>query len=143
MSKRRKVRPRGGSGRGSKLDELAKDELLHEKFFSDVHATDPRRARKDAQLCAQVREAVQLALSDAADPRIHALWVLEVEPAPHVGQLRVVTVAPADADLDATYERLEGYTGALRRHVANAIHRKKTPSLSFVVLREDVEEDPS
>lgn len=100
---------------------------------------DSRSRRKDAQLCAQVRDALDLALGSMTDGDLAQVWVSEVEPAPHVGHLRVVVEVSGEVDLGVVSEKLAALEGTLRFEVANAIHRKKTPSLTFVVLppRED------
>lgn len=95
-----------------------------------------RDERKDAQLCGQVREALGWALADG-DGSLSGAWIVEVLPDPHVGQLRVIVeVEPGEAE--AARDELDRRAGALRYEVANAIHRKKTPTLTFVVVqRED------
>jgi ribosome-binding factor A len=93
--------------------------------------------RKDAQLCAQVAEALSLALAESADPSLDGLWVMEVEPAPHIGHLRVLIQAGPESDLRAIQTKLEARLSYLRRQVGEAIHRKKVPSLSFAVLPHD------
>lgn len=75
-----------------------------------------------------------MALASAADEELEDLWVAEVAPAPHVGHLRVEVRAPAGADLARISTKLEEHSGQLRYEAAGAIHRKKVPSLTFVVL---------
>ncbi|MFK7992440.1 MAG: hypothetical protein AB8I08_40840 [Sandaracinaceae bacterium] len=62
------------------------------------------------------------------------LWVMRVEPAPHVGRLRVYVQAEPDADLLSLRTKLQARERHLRREVGEAIHRKKMPSLTFVVV---------
>lgn len=82
----------------------------------------------------QVREALSLAFADIEDEAILELFVLEVMPAPDSSRLAVQVEAPPGTDLEAAHERLTRYLGRLRSEVASAIHRKKTPSLVFVVI---------
>lgn len=123
-----------------KRDRLGEPDVA--KYFGDDAGSDRRRARKDAQLCAQVREALSLALMDSGHEDLERMWVVEVRPAPHAGNLRVVTEAPIDVDVASVHAELERRAGALRYQVAQAIHRKKAPSLSFVVIPAIEEEEP-
>ena len=104
------------------------------KYFGEDAGTDRRRARKDAQLCAQVREALNLALMDSGHDDLERMWVAEVSPAPHAGNLQVVVEGPIDVDVARAHAELERRGGELRYQVTQAIHRKKAPSLSFVVI---------
>jgi ribosome-binding factor A len=88
----------------------------------------PQRARiKDAQLCAEVREVLSLAL----DERFSSLSVIDVVPAPDATRLCVVI--ETDGDLDEAREQLDRSMGWMRSEVASAIHRKKAPGLTFDV----------
>lgn len=100
-----------------------------------------RHRRKDAQLCAQVRDAVALVVAESTDPILSRAWVVEATPAPHIGHLQIMVAVPEDADVDAVHAKLESMAGLVRSEVAAEIHRKKTPSISFVVMRRDG--DPS
>ncbi len=88
-------------------------------------------------MCAQVRDAVALVVAEEVDPVLSGAWVVEATPAPHIGHLQIVVAVPADADVDAVHQRLESMAGQIRGEVADSIHRKKTPSLSFVVMRQE------
>lgn len=93
-----------------------------------------RDAIRDARLCAQVAEAVALALGD--DAVLCELAVMEVVPTPDASRLAVRVIAPAGSDLDALRDRLDAQGGRLRGEVAAAIHRKRAPTLFFdVVIR--------
>ena len=96
-----------------------------------------RHRRKDAQLCAQVREAVALVIAEDTDPTLSGAWVVDATPAPHIGHMQVVIAVPSSGDVDAVHAKLVAMSGLFRGEVADAIHRKKTPSLSFVVIRQD------
>ncbi|MEZ4224308.1 MAG: hypothetical protein R3B13_25385 [Polyangiaceae bacterium] len=114
-------------------------------------------ARKLAQLCAQVHDAIRFALAGAADSRLRELLVQEVRPAPDGARLGVVLMlvrgcgAARDVnaphrgstaeewsswqdDIDAAYDALRKAGPWLRRQVASEIHRKRTPELAFQVL---------
>jgi|GEM_PF-1173376 len=91
--------------------------------------------RKTRQLCGQVARILNIELPMSADPLLHGLWVEVVEPAPDTSRLRV-TVRPAavdDVSPDLRLARLEAARGRLRTAVAEAITRKKSPDLCFVV----------
>lgn len=79
-------------------------------------------------------EALSVALAGLVDESLSGVWVAEVVPAPNTGRLRVVLEAPPDADVEAIERAIEGRAKSLRWEVANAIHRKKAPSLRFVVV---------
>lgn len=89
---------------------------------------------KDAQLCAQVRETLALALAETPEPDLLELFVLDVEPAPDASRLNVLVAAPPERDPDAVRARLDAIVGRLRHEVATAVNRKKTPQLAFVVI---------
>lgn len=94
-----------------------------------------RPNRKDAQLCSQVMRAVGLALAESPDEELSSLTVLAVEPAPHIGHLRVLVASVSgEGDAREIHAKLVARAGALRHEVAGAIHRKKAPTLSFVVV---------
>ncbi len=95
---------------------------------------DPRKLER---LCAQVEQAVSLALGGSEDERLRDLTVESVEPAPD-GTRLLVSVVPAGGasldELDDLYAALGRARGWLRQQVAAEIHRKRTPDLSFRVL---------
>ncbi|MEM9195982.1 MAG: ribosome-binding factor A [Myxococcota bacterium] len=101
------------------------------ELYFDSRGSHERKAR---QLCAQVAEAVGLALSATSDPALSGLWVAEVVPNPHLGQLLVRVVAESE-QVGAIQAKLTSLCGHFRSEVASAIHRKKTPQLSFAVLQ--------
>jgi ribosome-binding factor A len=103
---------------------------------SPGRASGPRRATKQAtrkgrQLCAQVKDALHAALAGCADPVLQSLAVLEVQPAPHTGRLRVIMTADDRAAAEAALRRAAGF---LRAEVAAAINRRYTPELVFEVM---------
>jgi ribosome-binding factor A len=95
------------------------------------------RRIKDAQLCAQVRETLSLTLAERPEPDLLELFVLDVAPAPDVSRLAVYVQAPAERDPDEVRARLASMAGHLRAEVAASVHRRKTPSLEFVVVPPD------
>lgn len=66
-----------------------------------------------------------------------------MEPAPDAARLCAVVEAPRSAAVDEVVARLDRAAGILRTEVAQAITRKRTPTLIFRVLRGDAgaEED--
>ncbi|MEM9695815.1 MAG: ribosome-binding factor A [Myxococcota bacterium] len=94
---------------------------------------NPHHERKTTQLCAQVAEAVHLALAACHDPRLASLFVEAVDPAPTASRLRVVVSADRDADGAAILDALAHAGGFLRRQVAGEVNRKRVPQLSFVL----------
>jgi ribosome-binding factor A len=94
--------------------------------------------RKTRQLCSQVARAVDLSLSgECRDALLQQLRVATVEPAPDTKRL-LVTLAPvfSDESLDVarTMARLALVHGVLKREVAAAISRKRTPELTFRIV---------
>lgn len=105
----------------------------------DALGGESRRDRKkEAQLCAQVREALSLALADVEDDLVLSLFVLDVVPAPNSSRLAVRLEAEPDADVEAIHVRLDALAGRFRSEVASAIHRKKTPTLVFEIMPRSV-----
>ncbi|HKP59659.1 MAG TPA: hypothetical protein VJV78_23205 [Polyangiales bacterium] len=71
--------------------------------------------------------------ADFDDEVLQELWVVEVEPAPTVSRLMVWVAGPRGADAELILARLSGVAKALRAEVAQAIHRKQVPVLSFAI----------
>lgn len=93
-----------------------------------------RKDRKTLQLCKQVEVAVQLALAASRDEDLATLTTLRVEPLKGVGRLLVLLCATNEADVIDVAEAstlVAGAEGRLRKAVADAIHRKRVPSLVF------------
>lgn len=101
-----------------------------------------RNARKDAQkaaqLCSQVREALSLSLAAIEDEVLLDLYVLDVTPAPDAGRMRVTVGVSGGHTVEHVLIRVSRHMNVLRAEVASAIHRKKTPSLVFEVLVQNV-----
>ena len=87
-----------------------------------------------AQLCVQVKEAIELALlCDCSDPVLQDLEVVDVSPAGSGGVL-LVTCATGERDDRDVERRLTAACGILRLAVGAGIHRKRVPSLKFRVV---------
>jgi ribosome-binding factor A len=98
-------------------------------------AMSPRIARKDLQLCAQVRDILWYILgSTVGDDSLADLQVMSVEPLPDATRLLVTVIAPKEMDLTDATGRLQRATKAIRAEVAAAINRRKTPDLTFRVV---------
>lgn len=84
-----------------------------------------------------------MALASSSDPRLDDASLLDVRTAPGGGPLVVLVSAPP-AKVGVVEGALDDARGHLRSEVAQAIHRKRAPDLSLVVVPEGVtlEEDP-
>ena len=91
--------------------------------------------RKIAQLCAQIRQALELALLGVVhDEALTDVEVFAVTPLPDPGRLRVTFAAHGDhPDIPDLTARLEAARGILTAEVAQAISRKRVPDLVFEV----------
>lgn len=103
-------------------------------LFGDGDTVRRKAERKERQLCRQVQEAIGEALSGLDDDVLSEVWVCGVEPAPDAARLAVLVRAPATAVPELVKERLERLGGRLRSEVAQAITRKRVPTLLFEVL---------
>lgn len=98
-----------------------------------------RTDRKTLQLCGQIRDTLNYVLTgELDDDLLRNLYVENVQPAPDASRL-LVSVAPLDAGdaerTDQILQKLLIHTPRIRSEVARSIHRRKTPELSFVVVR--------
>jgi ribosome-binding factor A len=91
--------------------------------------------RKTRQLCAQVHEVVSMALAECDDRVLEDVFVEAVEPAPAASRLCVVVSAPEGTDAPETLLALARVRNRLRREITAAIHRKRTPELTFRLAR--------
>lgn len=93
----------------------------------------PRRVanRKALQLCAQVADALNLALPECHDDRLRELLVESVISAPDSSQLLVTIKLPSSLREHEVMECLHNAVGKLRSDVASFIHRKRVPHLKF------------
>jgi ribosome-binding factor A len=93
--------------------------------------------RKTRQLCKQVERIVSLLFAgEVSDSHLSQLSVATVEPMAGASRLMVVVVSGTrdPQKLLEIRERLERARGFIRSEVAQEIHRKKAPELSFMVL---------
>jgi ribosome-binding factor A len=105
--------------------------MSRRRFHSRPPNTDNRKA---LQLCRQVERTLSLSLEGDI---LRDLLVQSVVPAPDSTRL-LVTFAFVGDDLTSSLEvlvALKHQQAKLRRAIAAAIHRKKTPDLAFQVVR--------
>ena len=125
------------------INPSGKDLLSSCSAVGPEDGTDPRdwkraeeqgvKNRKAIQLCAQVADTLRLVLAgECADDVLRELVVESVVPASNSSQL-LVTVSGHVEPVRAL-EHLKRASGWLRSEVAAAIHRRRTPRLSFRVL---------
>lgn len=102
----------------------------------------PGRKRKKAhhksqQLCRQVQRTVESVLSgELRDELLGSLHVLQVQVGVGTSSLLVTVAAdipPDQFDPDLILDHLSAVQGNLRREVAAAINRRKTPVLKFQI----------
>ena len=86
-------------------------------------------------MCRQVQRRLDLALgSELADPVLQGLWINAVTPEPGGRTLLVEVVVPDVSRVDVVLQHLNAARGLLRSEIAEAIHRKRTPHLRFIVI---------
>jgi ribosome-binding factor A len=93
--------------------------------------------RKALQLCRQVERTLSVLLTGACgDEVLRDLLVQSVIPAPDSSRLLVTLsrTRPDAVSADDVLAHLKHAHGLLRNEVAAAIHRRKTPELTFHVL---------
>jgi ribosome-binding factor A len=99
---------------------------------------DHRASRKARQLARQAERALRFAISELADEEVASALIMQVEPAPDSSRL-AVTIQPAKGVAPETVEAgLQRAAGSLRAAVADAITRKRAPTLVFHVLPGEV-----
>jgi ribosome-binding factor A len=96
-------------------------------------ADDPH-ARKLDPLCAQIADAIAMALATASDPVLRDLSVATVEPRRGAASLRVVLIAAPGDELAIAADHAARAVGYLRAEVAAAIQRRRTPDLVVDVI---------
>jgi ribosome-binding factor A len=117
-------------------DEIGPDDGIDPRTQSRAPSRKVHN-RKALQLCGQVARTLSSVLQDGCgDEILRDLLVASVTPAPDSTRL-LVTVSPSPASTGVEREevlvRLHGASAKLRREVAAAIHRRKTPELLFRV----------
>jgi ribosome-binding factor A len=102
-------------------------------------SSDRKAQRKTQQLCREARDVLSIALAELHDAALDGAWVAEVLAGADSAHLRVIVMAPAGVPAEQTLDALRRASGLLRREVAQAIARKRTPLLTFEV-HEEVQE---
>ncbi|MFO0749064.1 MAG: hypothetical protein U1F43_25890 [Myxococcota bacterium] len=92
------------------------------------------RDTKGEQLCAQVADALTLALATAQNAALRDLVVVAVTPRRGSACLEVVLEAPPDRAVRELEAHVKRALGWLRSEVADAIERKRVPELVVVVV---------
>jgi ribosome-binding factor A len=93
--------------------------------------------RKAAQLCKQVQQALEYLIGDVVCELDASVTVQEVRPAPFTSHLLVflqVSDCPTPDVLNDVERVVNRCAGFLRSEVAQRIHRKKAPTLSFCLV---------
>jgi ribosome-binding factor A len=127
MKQRKRARSRG--------DAPFIDPEFAEALSGRKSGRSPRQAKvdhKSQMVSRQAYRALVLAMSDESDDVLRECQVESVAPAPDASRLLVRLVMPRDVALTEILQRLEQAQGRLRRAVAEAITRKRTPELMFV-----------
>ena len=93
-----------------------------------------RSSQKALQLCAQVHDALSYALGQSSDPVLMDLELDSVEPMNDDRHVLVVVMDPCGHGLVAALAALDRARGFLREAVAETVHRRRVPQLSFTVL---------
>ena len=91
--------------------------------------------RKARQLCGQIARTLSLVLSECGDDVLRELVVETVQPAPTSARLLITLSMPDGVDASAAIHCIERSEGWLRHEIAGAIHRRKTPELTFRVVK--------
>lgn len=98
----------------------------------------PGSALHEGGLCQQVQEVLSLVFSgSSSDERLWELGLLSVEPAPNSSRLLVKVYPLPNSELRSVPEIQAILTSArsyLKREVAEAIYRKRTPELVFEIV---------
>jgi ribosome-binding factor A len=102
----------------------------------------PRVDRKTLQLCRQIADTLNYVLSgELNDDVLRNVYVDSVQPAPDASRL-LVSVALIDPNdktpANKVLHRLGLWSPRIRSEVAQSIHRRKTPELSYCVVRPEM-----
>lgn len=102
----------------------------------------PRVDRKTLQLCRQIADTLNYVLSgELNDDVLRNVYVDSVQPAPDASRLMVsvALIDPSDTTpADKVLHRLGLWSPRIRSEVAQSIHRRKTPELSYCVVRPEM-----
>lgn len=108
--------------------ELGPEDGLNARDFYRKKSQRADDRRTQSQLCGQIAQALNLALSGAGLDALRSTMVHTVI-APRSGEVEVTCIGPPEAA-----PALDIAQSWLRSEVASAIHRKRVPRLTFVVL---------
>jgi ribosome-binding factor A len=118
--------------------EIHPDDGIDPQEFFKIDRNRGKSNHRASQLCRQVAETLDLVLSgEIHDDILQGLRVASVAPAPDTSRLLVALhcdLPPEQFDRREVESRLAQHTGQLRYAVAASITRRKTPTLSFVVI---------
>jgi ribosome-binding factor A len=93
--------------------------------------------RKSLQLCEQVAHTLAGALAESEEEVLRDLVVTSVSPAPDASHLLVTLALAPSAQVSnpaEVLEHLERHSERLRAEVAAAIHRRRTPQLTYRLM---------
>jgi ribosome-binding factor A len=113
-------------------DELRPGDGQDPRFDKDEFSRKSVVNRKALQLCAQVKDTLNMAFSQMADATLRELYVQDVVPAPDSTQLLATVIT--DKDVSKVSEQIAKAHGLLRSEVASGINRKRVPQLKFNVV---------
>ncbi len=93
--------------------------------------------RKAAQLCAQIRRALEFIVPDALASSAFDVIVMDVQPAPNTGHFLVLLAptSPLDnIDQQELEQELLHRSGVIRTAIAQSIRRRKVPTITFRIM---------
>jgi ribosome-binding factor A len=106
-------------------------------FASSSSASHRALDRKSAQLCSQIRRALDYIVPEVLVDTKYDAIVLDVGPAPDISNLMVLLQPFGFLEEDELRKlelEISMRAGAIRTAVAHSIHRRKAPCLSFRVI---------
>jgi len=90
-------------------------------------------SRKNKQLCQQVVQAVNLTFAQIDSDVIASLYAKYGVPAPNTSRVLIYVTTQMKVSSVEIQREISRYNGRLRREVAEMIHRRKVPSLAFMI----------
>ena len=118
------------------------DDVDPDVFFNPQPKTNRNHERQTSRVCRVAYRVVsELLMAEVSDPWLQSLQVMGVEPAPDASRL-VVRVCSDEHALSSEImeQRLQRAQGLMRTALAQALQRKRTPQLAFVVVPRETEE---
>jgi len=135
--KRRGQKRRGQKHQDSLSGSVQPDDGLAPRFDRRNPLSGSAQAdRKAAQLCVQIHRALDFVVPQTLVNTTLDAIVLDVQPAPNTAHLLVLLQATAsltEHECSQLELVLTQNSGVIRTAVAQSIHRRKTPTLSFRV----------